>query len=87
MTPSPACPRCGAAPLQRSRTRTLLDRVRKTLTSDRPHRCVSCGWRGWTAVGAGAGRAARAVIECDPPQLEAIDHALSGKERFAKSDH
>jgi hypothetical protein len=41
------CPRCKFAHLTRSRTRSLIERVRKALTAERPHRCVQCGWRGW----------------------------------------
>jgi hypothetical protein len=41
------CPACGSGPVARSRTRSLADRVRRTLTDDRPHRCAVCGWRGW----------------------------------------
>jgi hypothetical protein len=41
------CPSCDAQALQRSRTRSGLERLRKALTAERPHRCRSCGWRGW----------------------------------------
>ncbi len=41
------CPKCGSPRIHRSRSRNLVERLRKTVTSTRPHRCHACGWRGW----------------------------------------
>lgn len=41
------CPQCKHSPLRRSRTRSLIERLRKAVTPQRPHRCPECGWRGW----------------------------------------
>jgi FlaA1/EpsC-like NDP-sugar epimerase len=41
------CPSCSTGRVHRSRVRTLAERVRKELTSQRPFRCEDCGWRGW----------------------------------------
>jgi hypothetical protein len=41
------CPSCISARVHRSRSRTLVERVRRTMTVERLFRCDSCGWRGW----------------------------------------
>lgn|GEM_PF-3325979 len=42
------CPNCHA-PVHRSSTRGLAEKLAKVLTSYRPHRCRQCGWRGLLA--------------------------------------
>ena len=42
-----ACPSCGSQQMQRSKLRTLVEKLRKTYTSKRLFRCQRCGWRGW----------------------------------------
>jgi FlaA1/EpsC-like NDP-sugar epimerase/predicted RNA-binding Zn-ribbon protein involved in translation (DUF1610 family) len=42
----PACPKCGAEALRRSRTRST-EMVRRQFTNRRPYRCDECDWRGW----------------------------------------
>jgi FlaA1/EpsC-like NDP-sugar epimerase len=41
------CPRCQSHRLHRSRSRTLAERVRRSLTNRRLYRCDDCNWRGW----------------------------------------
>ena len=43
------CPKCHSEKIHRSRARNSWETWRKRLTSRRPFRCDSCGWRGWTA--------------------------------------
>ena len=45
-----ACRRCHAHDLHRSHVRSW-EHVLKLLTSRRPYRCGTCGWRGWLASG------------------------------------
>jgi len=45
--PMTNCPACGSADIHRSRSASLVERSRKLLSSERPHRCHACGWRGW----------------------------------------
>jgi UDP-GlcNAc:undecaprenyl-phosphate GlcNAc-1-phosphate transferase len=44
------CPACRSYRMQRSRVRSVTERVRKHLTPKRPFRCDHCGWRGWRHV-------------------------------------
>ena len=41
------CPKCGSPRIHRSRSRSVIEHIRKAVTSKRPHRCHACGWRGW----------------------------------------
>jgi FlaA1/EpsC-like NDP-sugar epimerase len=41
------CPSCRSLSLQRSHARSVTERIRRSLTNERLHRCVECGWRGW----------------------------------------
>ena len=43
-----ACRCCGSHRLYRSRSRSLVERCRKKMSSLRLFECASCGWRGWT---------------------------------------
>jgi hypothetical protein len=76
------CPQCHSTALRRTRTRSLLERVRRSLTADRPHRCHDCGWRGW-----GPGRdphhpdASAAILAPRPPDFGAIDAELEAASR------
>jgi FlaA1/EpsC-like NDP-sugar epimerase len=45
----PACPACLSCRVLRSRTRALSERIRRSFTIKRLHRCPECGWRGWLA--------------------------------------
>jgi hypothetical protein len=40
------CPKCRGA-LHRSRTRSWLERARRSVTGRVPYRCHACNWRGW----------------------------------------
>jgi predicted RNA-binding Zn-ribbon protein involved in translation (DUF1610 family) len=79
------CPACGSPRVFRSRTRTKFERLRRELTSKRPYRCHTCNWRGWgpdDLLIAAAGDVADAPAS--PPDLHAIDSALSGAGRNAQ---
>src|SRR5437870_5139302 len=41
------CPKCGAARVLPSRSRSLWESWRRRITIKRPYRCHLCGWRGW----------------------------------------
>ena len=41
------CPKCKSAKIERSRSRSKLETLRKEITNKRPFRCHACGWRGW----------------------------------------
>jgi hypothetical protein len=44
---SPTCPACARGILHRSRSRNIYERMRKSHSWKRLHRCEACGWRGW----------------------------------------
>jgi hypothetical protein len=44
------CPKCGGRNIHASRARSIWDRWRKSISRKRPHRCPTCGWRGWADV-------------------------------------
>jgi FlaA1/EpsC-like NDP-sugar epimerase len=68
------CPTCHSPALQRSHARSLAERIRRSLTTERLHRCVSCGWRGWLQP--------VDVVTCPEPQIphvpdfDALDAAI-----------
>lgn len=41
------CPSCISTRVHRSRSRNLVERVRRNLSAERLFRCDGCGWRGW----------------------------------------
>lgn len=45
--PRRTCPRCGAERVHRSRTRSVLEALRRAVTPYEPVRCHACGHRGW----------------------------------------
>jgi len=64
------CPQCGSSRIERSRSRSFLERVRKRFTGKRPHRCHACGWRGWLSAAATDLDGTRAhPAPADPPNL------------------
>lgn len=44
------CPTCGSLNFHRSKARTIKERLERILTTQRLHRCRSCGWRGWVEL-------------------------------------
>jgi len=42
-----ACPQCKTGLAHRSRSRNLVERLRKEFRPERLYRCAACGWRGW----------------------------------------
>jgi len=71
------CARCGSSRLNRSRHRSFVDSIRRSLTRKRPYRCLACGWKGWVLPGPGP-RAADVVRmrRADVPDLSLVDRAL-----------
>jgi FlaA1/EpsC-like NDP-sugar epimerase len=41
------CPACRSFSLQRSHARSVVERIRRSVSAERLHRCAECGWRGW----------------------------------------
>jgi hypothetical protein len=48
------CPACQSQHIYRSKARTRWEDFRKIVTSSRPYRCHTCGWRGWGSAAAKA---------------------------------
>jgi hypothetical protein len=64
------CPKCGSGDVHRSRTKTIWEGWRQTLTGKRMYRCRKCNWRGW-----GADRRSRHAdgrVPSEPPNLSAV---------------
>jgi len=68
-----ACPRCNGA-VHHSRTRSWLERLRRSITGRVPFRCPACGWRGWRHEvipgGAGPREVHRALTDAELDRLE-----------------
>ena len=62
------CPECGSARLYPSRTRGVLERLRRVVTPSQPYRCHKCDHRGWYALHLPLASAKR---ELDPDDLRA----------------
>lgn len=45
------CPVCGETSLHRSRSRGIMDTLKKKFTNKRVYRCNKCQWRGWLEKG------------------------------------
>jgi DNA-directed RNA polymerase subunit RPC12/RpoP len=41
------CPSCGSTRVYPSRLRSVVERLRRSLTGRHPVRCHQCGWRRW----------------------------------------
>ncbi|HEX5475298.1 MAG TPA: nucleoside-diphosphate sugar epimerase/dehydratase [Vicinamibacterales bacterium] len=41
------CPSCSGAHVRRSRTKGIVERVKREFSEERVFRCDACGWRGW----------------------------------------
>jgi hypothetical protein len=72
------CPKCGSARILRSRSRGVLEQVRKTVSSKRPHRCHDCGWRGWGAETEGPAEPELPSPVRPAPDFKVIDTVLVG---------
>jgi UDP-GlcNAc:undecaprenyl-phosphate GlcNAc-1-phosphate transferase len=44
---SQPCPSCRTAEVHRSKSKNIVERLRKLRTDKRLYRCDACGWRGW----------------------------------------
>lgn len=71
------CPSCRSSDIHRSRSRSLVERIRKNWTSRRPHECGMCGWRGWLLPLAHPREEESMVLACEAPDLLAIDSAIA----------
>jgi len=80
------CPTCQMV-LQRSRSRSPLERFRKRLSTKRPYRCPNCGWRRWLVPLRVAGHPDYWVVKCDDPDLHPVDECLTGSVLPRVNDH
>jgi FlaA1/EpsC-like NDP-sugar epimerase len=69
------CPQCRSMRLHRSRSRTLSERLRRSLSTRRLYRCDECNWRGWL-IPLEFGEAAAAPAPA--PDMAVLDSALQG---------
>ena len=68
------CPKCGSPRIHRSHSRTVVEKLRRTLTGQRPHRCEACGWRGWgTKTSGGVAEVFNSTHVRPAPDLQALD--------------
>jgi hypothetical protein len=70
------CPQCHSTAVRRTRTRSLVDRIRRTLTTKRPHRCRDCGWHGWASEEPPQTHQPVPIVAGTTPDFRAIDTAL-----------
>jgi hypothetical protein len=70
------CPGCGGSAVNRTPSRTPVERFRRLFTSKRPHRCRRCAWSGWIEVSPRTRHANTWTVEREPPDLGAVDVAL-----------
>lgn len=70
------CPGCGGSAVNRTRSRTPVERFRRLFTSKRPHRCRRCAWTGWIEVSARTHHANAWTVEREAPDLVAVDAVL-----------
>jgi FlaA1/EpsC-like NDP-sugar epimerase len=68
------CPVCAAADIHRSRTRTMVERVQRSLREERLFRCHACNWRGWLVPV--EHMEADETAELAGPDLVSLDEAL-----------
>lgn len=73
--PTSICPACGHHSLTQNR-RAAIARLVTFFTAKRPHRCRTCGWKKWMVVPDRAPHESTWTVECDPPDLGAIDATL-----------
>ncbi len=72
------CPKCGSPRVHRSRSRGLVEQLRKTVSSKRPHRCHACGWRGWGVATQEPAEPEDILRVRAAPDLHVIDTVISG---------
>ena len=73
------CPHCGSNRIRRSRSKGIVERLRRGLSQNRIFRCQACGWRGWgdkTEHSLPTQDAPLAEVPPPPPDVDAIDRAL-----------
>jgi hypothetical protein len=71
------CPKCGSPRIHRSRSRNAWERLRKSFTNRRLHRCHACEWRGWGPVSSVSTAATGPSDHIrQTPNLQAIDVAV-----------
>ncbi len=72
------CPNCGSPRVHRSRSRGVLEQLRKAVSSKRPHRCHACGWRGWGVETQEAAEPEEILRVRGAPDFHVIDTVVSG---------
>lgn len=72
------CPSCSSENLVRAKSRSGVERIRKNLTAKRVHKCLVCGWRGWTVPLENGREEATMVHTFAAPNFQAIDLAIAG---------
>ena len=70
------CPACSGSDVHRSRSRSLAERLKKSLTEERIFRCHRCGWRGWLPVLAPIERSPSASLA---PDFKALDSVVENE--------
>jgi hypothetical protein len=79
-----SCPKCQSKRVHVSRTRSRLERFRRTITGKSPFRCSECGWRGWAFdFSSTHGKTEGVEVPPGEPNLTALDAAI---EKSAASD-
>jgi hypothetical protein len=70
------CPKCPSTTLERSRAKTIFERVRRRYTDRRIFRCTSCHWRGWgTPIDPDCGSIPTEPISIDLESLDVLPSA------------
>jgi hypothetical protein len=70
------CPVCQMV-LQRSRSRSPFEKLRKRFTMKRPYRCPNCGWRKWVSPSGVASHPDYWVVRRDDPDLHPLDESFA----------
>ena len=68
------CGSCRTPRLRRSRSRSVLEQLRKKMTRRRLFECPSCGWRGWAMPKSAS--PSTVIRQFEPEDLRALDLAL-----------
>ena len=71
------CSSCGSFDLHRTRTWSLMERLRKNMSNKRPYACEACGWREWIVPFMSAPDHAPATSGAQP-DLQALNRAIGG---------
>jgi hypothetical protein len=78
------CVSCGSSRVHRLRSTSLLDQLRKRLTTKRLCECSTCGWRGWRQWATDAHDESVLVVTPERPDLQSLDLALQNVRAFQR---